>query len=104
MSGVARAQAGHSRSSKTSRATLEPLGGRNTDVSPAQARAAESGKIASTIDLSAFRFIPSGPRWRRQSGRLTICSLLSVKEWTGGSLAGKRKHKEKAEQKGSRED
>src|SRR6516162_8048225 len=36
-SGAARAQSGHCRSSKTRSATFDPLGGRNTDVSPAHA-------------------------------------------------------------------
>src|ERR1035438_1891612 len=86
-SGAARAQSGHCRSSKTRMATFDPLGGRKTEVSPAQAAAARSRhEVNRRAEKNGFSFICNG-RWRDQ---LTRHSLNIVTEIASGSLAGVR--------------
>src|SRR5271157_5252866 len=68
--GAARAQSGHCRSSKTRMATFEPLGGRSTEVSPAQAKAPHRKRHELTKRARRIRldFICNG-RWRDERTR-----------------------------------
>src|SRR5271169_244741 len=77
-SGAARAQSGHCRSSKTRMATLEPLGGRKTEVSPAQAKVLARSRHEAIRKACRIRvrFICNG-RWRHQLKHAALLNIVT---------------------------